>query len=156
MKLFIYLGIILSVVFISCNENHTYSFEKKIENNLWSYDDEVKFYPQIDDASLLYDLSLQIKHGEFYSFENIYIRISDDFTGVLNVDTISFNLSNRNGFWIGTENNDYYDATFLLRKGFKFPKKGKYNFKIEQFTREDSLTEINSIKMFIDKSIENK
>jgi len=152
MKIAIYIVIILSMVFTSCSENHTYSFENKISNNTWKFLDPVAFSPEIDDNGA-YDIALQIDYGEFYAFENIYLRITDNFTGKLHSDTIGFNLSNKYGFWNGKKSGDFYSSNLLLRKSFIFPSNGKYNFKVEQFTREDSLKEINSVKLFVDKVV---
>lgn len=144
----------IGIVFSSCSENHTFAFEKKIDNSTWAFSDPFVVSASISDISTPYDIILQIDHGEFYAYENIYLRIEDNFTGNTHIDTIGFNLSDKYGFWIGEKNGEEYQNNKILRKSFMFPNKGNYIFKVEQFTRSDSLKEIRAIRLYIDKTSE--
>jgi gliding motility-associated lipoprotein GldH len=136
--------------FISCTNNDVFSHTKEIENSIWIYDDPFTASFKIMDT-LGYDIFLSVNHGNYYPFENIYIKITDDFSGEISTDTVSIDLADEYGVWKGKGSSNRKHNT-LLRNEFSFPDTGIYNIKIEQFTRTDSLREVEQIAVFIKRS----
>lgn len=147
MKYLIFLAS-LNLILFSCNNKEVYSTELNCGNEQWDMKNPLKAQFMIDDTTKLYDIGISLTHTDEYPFQNIYLRIVDDFTGKSIVDTININLSNEYGKWIGKGTNEKKIQT-LLRKSFKFNKNGKYNIKIEQFTRNSILKDIRKIEFSV-------
>lgn len=147
MKYLIFLAS-LNLILFSCNNKEVYITELNCGNEQWDMKNPLKAQFMIDDTTKLYDIGISLTHTDKYPFQNIYLRIVDDFTGKSIVDTININLSNEYGKWIGKGTNEKKIQT-LLRKSFKFNKNGKYNIKIEQFTRNSILKDIRKIEFSV-------
>ena len=142
-----------SFIFSACNENHTFYSEKQFENKKWALTDLFSCEFEIKALDQPYDISFNIAHNDNFPFENIYLKITDDFNGKEKSDTISINLSDKFGIWKGDKNGNNYSYSTLLRKSFKFKKEKNFNFKVEQFTRMDSLSGIEGIAFIINEAI---
>ncbi len=137
---------------ISC-ENHTIlSSEKDIENQVWTYRDTFSTDFSIKNNNIPYDIMLNIVYNDEYPFQNIYLRITDNFTGKKNIDTVNINLYNKYGMVKGEKRGKDYDLSTILRKSFKFPATKKYSIKIEQYTRNDSLQGVSAVNLYINKA----
>lgn len=141
----------LSLVLFSCKNKEVYSNELNCENDQWDMKNPLKAQFMINDSTKLYDIGISLIHSDEYPFQNIYLRVDDDFSGKLNVDTVNINLSDEYGKWIGKGTNEKKIQT-LLRKSFKFHKNGNYNIKIEQFTRNEILKNIRKIEFSVFES----
>jgi gliding motility-associated lipoprotein GldH len=82
----------------------------------------------------------------------LYLRITDDFIGKAKTDTVNINLADEYGVWSGKGFSKSRELHSILRKSFKFKSQKKYNFSIEQFSRQDSLNGIRSIEFNVLKS----
>jgi len=136
--------------FISCTNNDVLSHTKEIDNSIWTYNDPFTASFKIMDT-LGYDIFFSVNHGNYFPFENLYLRITDDFSGESSTDTINIDLSDNYGIWKGKGSSSRKYNT-LLRKEFSFPDTGIYNIKIEQFTRTDSLREVEQVAVFIKRT----
>jgi len=136
-------------VLSACNNDEIYKNTKKFPNEIWTYNDVFSSDFSIKQDTAHYDIFLGINHTENYPFQNIYLKITDDFTGSLNTDTININFYDKSGIIIGKKQGKNHYLNTLLRKSFKFPKSGNYSIKIEQLTRKDSLEGISDIKFKI-------
>jgi gliding motility-associated lipoprotein GldH len=136
----------------SCNNNEVYSGEKKIKGNFWLYSDPLTGTFQISDTSISYDVLFELTHQNDYSFQNLYLRITDDFTGKLISDTVNINLADEYGVWIGKGISENKKLSIPLRKAIKFKKLATYNYKIEQFSRSDTLRGISKIALVVRKA----
>ncbi len=147
-----YLPLLLLLLLFSCGNNHVVFVEKDLpDNNIWLYADF--FNASFDvERNVPYDIYFGLEHTGDYPYENIYLRITDDFKEKKDTDIVSINLSNPYGIWYGKKSGDIYSFNTLLRKSFKFDKPGKHSIKIEQFTRKDSLEGVKAIKFYIDSA----
>ena len=130
---------------LACNNNTVFKAQKELEKGVWTYRNVFKSEIPVRDTSKLYNIYFNIEHTGDYPFQNIYLRISDDFQGKTITDTINFNLYDKYGIAKGKKHGDKYNASILLRKSFKFKKPGNYKIEIEQFTRTDSLAGISGL-----------
>ena len=143
--------ILISVFFLSsCAEKDVFRHSKDIDNSIWKYDDPMSASFEIIDT-FVYDIYFLVNPGNYYPFENIYLRITDDFTGEAITDTVNIDLSDNYGVWKG-KGSSIRKFSALLRREFRFPDTGIYNIKIEQFTRTDSLKEIEQVGILLKRS----
>ncbi len=146
-----YLLLFLLIFVFSCGDNHYFYKEKEMdEDNIWTYDNYFQADFDVQD-SMPYDIYLELKHTDDYPFENIYLRIIDNFKAVKDTDVVNMNLSDTYGIWYGNKNGNTYTYPSLLRKSFKFSNKGLHSIKIEQFTRRDSLEGVATVRFYINK-----
>jgi len=67
-------------------------------------------------------------------------------------DTIEFVLADIEGRWLGKGWGAIKDNSVLLNRSMRFPLKGKYEFKIQQAMRVDTLDGISDIGIQITPS----
>lgn len=137
------------LVFNSCSNKEIFTAEMKIDDGKWAYSEPFKGTFEIKDTSQSYDIQLNISHKDDYQFQNIYFRITDDFTGTTETDTVNINLADEYGVWSGKGISKSRELHSILRKSFKFKSQKKYNFSIEQFSRQDSLNGMRSIELIV-------
>ena len=151
MKKILLITLVLTIL-NACNNNEVYSGEKKINGKFWLYSDPLTGTFQIRDTSTSYDILFELNHQNDYSFQNLYLRITDDFTGKQLSDTVNINLSDEYGVWIGKGISENKKVSIPLRKDLKFKKQASYNYKIEQFSRSDTLRGMSKIALVVRKA----
>jgi gliding motility-associated lipoprotein GldH len=142
----IFLGLL---VINSCSNEKIFTAEMKFDDGKWAYSEPLKGTFEIKDTLQSYDIELNINHKDDYPFQNIYLRITDDFTGTTVTDTVNINLADEYGVWSGKGISKNRELNSILRKSFKFKSQEKYNFSIDQFSRPDSLNGIRSIEFTV-------
>lgn len=140
------------LVFNSCSNEEIFTAEIKFDDGKWAYSEPFKGTFEIKDTSQSYDIQLNIRHKDDYQFQNIYLRITDNFTGTTETDTVNINLADEYGVWSGKGISKSRELHSILRKSFMFDSQKKFNFSIEQFSRQDSLNGIRSIEFIVLKS----
>ena len=144
--------ILVSLVFCSCNNDIVVKKTKRFDTKQWVFSSPLKADFAIEDKSQKYDIVYFISHSDEYPFQNIYLRITDDFSGKINIDTLNIDLMSKNGFWKGEKNGDSYEYKIKLYDNFSFPEnKNNFNIKIEEFTRQDTLKGILKTGIIVKK-----
>ena len=147
--------VLLALLFNGCDKTIVNEYHK-MENNYWLYSEPFSATFEIQDTSIRYNIYFTIKHSNDYPKENIYIRITDDFSGSTNIDTVNIDLSDEYGIWKGNGSYQDYEYEALLHKNYKFNNPQKYNIKFEQFTRSDTLGGVNEVGFELRKASINK
>ncbi len=148
-----FFAVLISILFfLSCNNDIIVRSEKKLPVGIWKYEDTLKARFDLMDNSIPYDICLDVYYTKDYPFQNIYFKITDDFTGESNTDTVTVNLFDKYGAALGKSKKGGYKKKIILRKGFIFKNGGNHNIEIMQFTRKDSLEGINELEFFIEKT----
>ena len=143
--------IVFCLIFTSsCKPEYIYNKTIKIQNSTWSFTDSLNFDFSISDTSKYYDLFLNLKHSPDYAGQNLYSRIYTTFPDGTNaVDTISLELTNKMGSWLGKCNSSSCDLDLLLKSKTRFQNIGDYKIKLEQYNRMDSLSGVHSVSFMI-------
>lgn len=147
----IVLLILITWLISACNKPLV-NESRKLDNNYWLFSEPFTSTFEILDTSLLYDIYFKIKHSNNYPKENLYLRITDDFSGKMKIDTVNIELSDEYGIWKGNGSYQDYEYDALLHKNYKFNKAQNYNIKFEQFTRSDTLKGVNEVGLVISKN----
>ena len=147
-----YLLPVLVFIAFSCGNKHTFVVEKEMpKGDFWTNDDFVRAEFNVD-KGIPYNIYFELKHTDDYPFENLYLRIIDNFTGKKDTDIVNINLANSYGIWYGDKRGDNYTFSTLLRKAFKFKDSSIHAIQIEQFTRRDSLEGVTKVSFYIDEN----
>lgn len=142
--------ILIVLSFSACTETPFFEKQVDIPNSTWTYDNKPEFLVSINDTTPQYDLFLVLDHSFDFSYQNLYLKITTGFPQIEDkTEQLSVDLANMKGEWIGDCNsNNCVEKVYLLEK-FKFAAAGEYSFTVEQFSREENLTGINSLNLQI-------
>ena len=137
---------ILIVGFSACSEDVIIDVFEELPSSGWEYDDAVEFEFEIEDISHYYQIWTNLQINGDYSYSNFFIKTSltapDSSVSEKEVELI---LAEKSGKWLGSGLGDI--ISFQLKNGapISFKQKGKYHFRIEQYSREEVASNIKSI-----------
>ena len=138
------------IIFSSCKPSTIYQKSIHLENEVWTYKDTLDYKFIIKDTFKYYDLFLKINHNPEFSNQNLYSRIYTSFPdGTEAVDTISLELTDKFGNWLGDCSKLSCELDLLLKGKTKFRHAGNYELRLEQYNRKDSIKGIQSIEIRI-------
>ncbi len=136
----------------SCQKNYAFSQSQLIPEGVWTYQNILKYEFDIPDTESLYDLYLEIDYLTSFPYQNVYVNI---FTGQnpmeMKETQLSLDLSNKLGIWKGDCTEERCTYLMPLQKSIFFQKTGKQLLWIEQYSRDEQLRGIQSVKVVGDK-----
>lgn len=143
-----FLCVIIVITLIGCGPTPYFSESYELDPLGWTSEEKILFQPEIVDTSASYELQLIVDHEMTYSYENIYFRIKTLFPDrPAQEENLSVDLATKTGQWVGNCSGGHCKAKVYLLDNFKFPTKGTFGFELLQYTRDESLAGINSLKM---------
>jgi gliding motility-associated lipoprotein GldH len=122
-----------------------------IENHNWSYANSVKNTFKIDDASIPYNLYINLRVTGEYKYSNIFILIRKSGPKLKGITRYEVKLANPFGEWLGQGSGNLYSYQVPFLTNFKFPEKGTYTFEMEQNMRDNPLHEVNDVGIRVEK-----
>ena len=141
----------LCIFSFSCT-NPVYYEKYQTIDNPWDKNKEYFFTCEIDDPSVSYNLSLQIRNNNLYPYQNLWLFCTIETSeGPVLRDTIECLLADDYGKWIGTGISIYH-LNIPIRTDYTFPQKGRYTFAIRQGMRDEQLKGIEQIGVWIEKN----
>ena len=145
---------IYSVCIVCVTCTHTAYYEKfHTLDKQWDKDKEYFFIYDIEDNSVSYNLSLEIRNNNLYPYQNLWLFCTEEQPeGLVLRDTIECILADDYGKWLGSGITIYH-LSVPLRTGYIFPHTGKYTFTICQGMRDDRLKGIEQIGVHIEKDL---
>lgn len=124
---------------------------QEIAQRTWSYIDKIKVPVTIPDSSRGYNLFLNLRLSGDYKYSNIFIlihQISPD--GKTITERKEIKLALPDGEWLGKGSGNLYSYQVLIRSNYRFPKKGKYVFQLEQNMRDNPLREVTDVGLRVE------
>ena len=141
----------LFIVCLSCTKSVYFEKYQTIDNP-WDKNKEYFFTCEIDDPSVSYNLSLQIRNNNLYPYQNLWLFLAEEQSdGYVQRDTVECMLADEYGKWRGTGISIYH-LNIPIRSKYTFPQQGKYTFAIRQGMRDDQLKGIEQIGVRIEKN----
>jgi len=148
--------IFIILVLFSCNSNRIYEKNVKFPGRIWEKDSEAVFNFEINDINTNYKFYFNLRNTVLYPYQNIYLSYSleDTLGNVYNSELTNINLfDSKTGEPFGSGIGDIFDHQYLVIDDYQFNNPGMYLFKIKQYMRMDSLPEIMSVGLRIERSI---
>lgn len=143
----------LLVLLTSCNKNVVYSEYKTFKEEAWYAKDKAVFDLEMTDTQSLNNISLMVRHGDAYPFNNLFLFVSTKYPdGKILTDTMEIVLASQKGEWLGSGVGDIFDFKVPVKKNVRFPLAGKYQFSFEQAMRVDPLPMVLDFGFEIEKS----
>jgi gliding motility-associated lipoprotein GldH len=151
--------IFIAFAFFSCETNAIYKSIEDLKDSSWFIKQEPTFVVDVEDETIPYNIYILVRNASQYGFNNLYITryIYGPDKKPLSVrleEMILFDT--KTGKPLGDGLGDIFDHKFLSTRNFKFPKKGKYTFKLKQYMRQDPLPYIMSVGISVEKPIPPK
>lgn len=147
-------GIVLLLVTMltSCDPSGFYEKNSLVNSEGWSVSDKIPFELEATDSLALLNFYINIRHTTGYKYRNIFLFVDTFFPdGSQSRDTVEIILADPKGKWFGKGIGNIRANQVLLKRGFSFPLKGHYKFRIEQGMREPELMGIKDVGIRIEK-----
>lgn len=139
----------------SCHSDGVFKDHEDIEDGMWYIKNEPLFTFEIKDASQPYTLYYLVRNGIAYPYYNLYLKryLLDDKNKVISEALNELILMDeKTGKPLGDGAGDLFDHKIVALKNYKFPKAGKYTFKIRQYMRQDPLPMILSVGVSVEQN----
>jgi len=139
----------ISSLLFSCDSDRLYEKNINLEQRYWRVDEPMIFDFKIEDSSQPYAIYYNVRNSLEYPYARLFIQYSlADSTGLQIEKKLNaqFLFDQKTGKPLGQSGiGDVFDHQFLLieKQVFNYP--GKYQLKIEQFNRQDTLQGILAV-----------
>lgn len=142
---------VFSFFLLSCGGGSVYNQYLSIENKHWGKEKAYSFTFEIEDNTIPYDLTLDIRNNNLYPYQNLWIFWQETLpAGSISRDTLECILADDYGKWLG-KGISLFDSNFPLRTHYFFPETGTYTLSIRQGMRTDKLPGIQKIGLRVEK-----
>jgi gliding motility-associated lipoprotein GldH len=140
----------------SCDQSRVFEDNVAIDGEFWHQDSLITLLFNIPENNLAYDVFVNVSNESNYPSYNLYFKYSllDSVGTVLENELVNIDLFEpKTGKPLGSGLGDIFDHRQLLLDDYKFPNSGKYTISFQQYMRVDSLTNIRSMGVRIEKSV---
>jgi gliding motility-associated lipoprotein GldH len=141
----------LSVFFLSCSQKEVFYEFRSFPQAEWDQQEAVRFEVPVSDNSIPYDIFLEIRNNNSYSYRNLWLFI--DYRnpgGQFRSDTVYVDLADIYGKWYG-KGISLYNYSFPYELGVQYPDTGKQVYTIRQGMRDNPLKGISDVGLKISK-----
>jgi len=137
---------------VSCDPGRIYENNAPVDPTGWQITNKIPFELEVTDTLALLNFYINIRHTTDYKYRNIFLFVDTFFPeGSQSRDTIEIILADAKGKWFGKGIGNIRSNQVLLKRGFSFPMKGHYKFRLEQGMREPELMGIKDVGIRIEK-----
>lgn len=125
---------ITALFLFSCDKERVFDSYKSV-GSAWHKDSVVTFnLPQLD-SSTTYDLFVNLRANNNYSYNNLFLIVSTEKeNGFTKIDTLEYQMANPDGSLLGNGFSDIKESKLLYKENVRF--KGNYKVHIKQAVRE--------------------
>ena len=136
----------------SCDRQALYDQYQAIDNTMWGKDKEYYFSFHVDDISVPYNLTFEVRNNNMYPYQNLWLFCNEEQPiGPLKRDTIECVLADEFGKWHG-HGISLFQSSFPIRTNYKFEHPGMYTFSFRQGMRDSTLRGIQEIGFRVEKT----
>lgn len=128
-------GILLSLVFSSCNSGVVFSDQQSVSDE-WKSTDIILFEFENSDTISNHQFILRVRNNTDYAYQNIFFfvkLISPD--GIIEIDTVECQLADYSGKWLGSGFGKIKELSQQFGSEFVLNKTGNYKVAIEHAMR---------------------
>lgn len=145
-----FLGLFLLVA--SCDSNRVFDEYQSLKNNQWLLNDSIDFEFSVTDTISKNNLFFNLRNNNQYEFSNLYVITHIDFpNGKKFVDTLQYEMTDKNGKFLGVGISEIKQSRLLFKENMIFPVRGNYKLSIWQAMRSNgSVVGIQELKGITD------
>lgn len=144
--------IVLSLLFIACDENVIYEKHIDPSGNLeWNKDEVVKHDIEIIDTSIKYNIDLALRYAVGYAYTECKVIVAEvSPSGVVSESEFTFKTRDDKGY-VGEAGGDIIDLELPWKKEFKYSEKGIYHYEIRQNMQDPKIHMVMEVGMIVEK-----
>lgn len=139
----------------ACDPARIYDEHKTIPDHAWYYQTGMPFEVPIRDTNIWYNVYINLRVSSDYKYNNLFLWLHttspDNQTDKRRVE---IRLADEHGKWLGSGLGDLYDYQFPAIQKVRFPASGFYRFDLFQNMRDDTLQNIISAGIRVERYIE--
>ncbi len=121
----------------------------------WAYEDVMDFEFEVDDTSHYYQWFANLKISSDYPYSNIHLYLSTTAPdSSVRQEVVSIKLAEKNGKWLGQGVGRTISFQEAFPKRMQFDQRGIYGVKLKQYMRVDTLLQVKSAGIRIEKQEE--
>jgi gliding motility-associated lipoprotein GldH len=138
---------------LSCGKDQVvYNQYQAIDHSAWEKGKEYYFTFQIDENTVPYNITLEIRNNNLYPYQNLWILLKEEPpVGPMARDTMECMLADDFGKWLGN-GISLFQTSFPIKTNYLFTDTGSYTFSFRQGMRNDTLKGIQEIGLLIEKA----
>ena len=147
-------GFLLMATLLSCDPNVFYKDHIDIADGKWFVKNEPMFTFEIADTAQVYNVYYLVRNNISYPYYNLYVKrfLTDSTNKIVNEALNELILMDeKTGKPLGDGLGDLFDHKIIALKNYRFPRRGKYTFKVRQYMRQDPLVDILSMGISVEK-----
>jgi len=145
------MGISLSLSGCS-DKNAIVDQNTEVINNNWAYTNKIKVAVKVTDATVLYNVYLNLRVTADYKYSNLFVlirQIGPDKKVFGN--RYEFKLADKDGEWLGDGSGNIYSYQVPFLTNYRFTAPGTYVFEVEQNMRDNPLREVSDVGLRVER-----
>ncbi len=146
-----FIFIVLSFIFVSCDNDVVYNKFYPVQNKNWSKQSAFCFEFDITDNTIPYLISAQLRNNNMYPYQNIWLFWEKQSGNNVTKDTIEYMLADALGKWTGS-GITLFQSKVRLHHNYYFPSTGKCKVCVHHGMRTKNLTGIEDIGLLVEKA----
>ncbi len=147
--------VIFIFLFFSCGNQRVFEDNIEFAERAWKISEPAKFDFQITDTLKKYNLLMDVRNSLEYPYARLFVnyKLTKD-SSVLSKEMIAAYLfDQKTGKPLGSSGlGDLYDHQFFILKNYSFKKPGRYQMKLEQFMRLDTIPGIIAVGLRVEEA----
>ncbi|GAB4403190.1 MAG: gliding motility lipoprotein GldH [Microscillaceae bacterium] len=141
----------------ACNPQHFYEKNYELPQKKWAVDSVLVFHLDIKEVQQAYNFYYNLRCSADYPFQNLYVTffLENEQGKVVAEELQNITLFEaKTGRPLGEGFGNLYSYQLPIPKlsGFRFPKPGKYTYRLVQYMRRDPLPEVVSVGLKVEKA----
>ncbi len=135
--------IVIATGLVSCDDQQVFDQYQTV-NDTWETNEEITFtLPELD-ATKTYNLFINIRNNNDYSYSNLFLISTMRFpNGKVVADTLEYDMASPNGEWLGTGFSDLKESKLSYKEQVSFIETGTYSITLQHAMRKNG--EVNGI-----------
>lgn len=147
------LALMLVAVFSSCEKVHLYEKTTFFAQQKWLDTDTAKFVIEVEDTTVLYNISVVIRHTDAYKYHNIWVNVGTQSPNANpTTQLLELQLADNAQGWLATGVDDVYDHRIKIARYPVKLAKGTHRFALSHAMRENPLLHILQAGIRIEKA----
>lgn len=145
-----YLSFLWLLLLVSCDPHITYEKNMRIKDYRWERDSVPQFAVQISDASRPYEISVNVRHNNYYPYTNLVFSLREQ--QLSRIDTsyrVELSLAKPDGRWIGQSAGNLFHINYPILETYTFPDTGLYHFSVKHHMEDHQLKGITDLGLKI-------
>ena len=144
--------LVFSFAFACCQTIDVFEKTTTFSTHQWKSNEKLSFNFEIKDTVSLYNIYFVLRHEDAYSYNNIWLNLTEKNPAESVTVRREFILGNNNmQRWLGSGMDDIFEHRILINPQPRPLRKGTYTFTLEQDMREDPLEHILNAGIRVEK-----